>query len=171
MAAPEFARGRFSGARNVVRAVADAGKREKELERLKAKRARLVDAFTDGLIDKADFAARVTAMDQSIREAEALLPAAAPPPLPEVRRVLAGLRIFAPSRFSKLPFETRRSHLRRVVREIRVEDGAIPEFTVSGAFSQEFTNTNSNHTMGRRHKFVCPDLRLALPEPLIIPRI
>jgi hypothetical protein len=77
-----------------------------------------------------------------------LLPAAAPPPLPEVRRVLAALRIFAQSRFSKLPFETRRSHLWRVVREIRVEDGTIREFTVSGAFLQEFTYTNSQPRYG-----------------------
>jgi DNA invertase Pin-like site-specific DNA recombinase len=117
-----------------------AKRREAELGKLKARRTRLVDALENGLIDKAEFAARADRLQAAAAEVEARMPAAAPPPLPDVRAVVAGLaRAF--SRFGKLPFTERRSVLRRVVRSVQVVEAAIPAFTLSGAFLGEMSHT------------------------------
>jgi DNA invertase Pin-like site-specific DNA recombinase len=119
-----------------------AKRREAELDRLRARRARLVDALENELIDKAEFAVRAAKIKAAAAEVEARMPAAAPPPLPDVRAVVAGLsRAF--SRFDRLAFVERRSLLRRVVRSVQVVDGTIPAFTLSGAFLGELAHTNS----------------------------
>jgi len=57
----------------------NTAKREAELPRLKARRARLLDAMEDGLIDKTEFRIRAEKIQAAIREVQAQMPAAPPP--------------------------------------------------------------------------------------------
>jgi hypothetical protein len=80
------------------------------------------------------------AVARATREVETRMPVAPPPPEPEIGAVIARLaRSFA--RFAKHPFAERRATLKQVFRSILVVDGAIPEFTVSGAFLGEIAHT------------------------------
>ena len=118
----------------------DLEARERELARLAARRARLLDALEDGTITKAEFAARAAKLQDATREVEARMPTAAPPAV-DVRAVVAGLVRWA-LRFPKIAdFEEKRTELKRVVRSTTVVDEALAEFAVSGAAMGEFTNS------------------------------
>jgi hypothetical protein len=67
------------------RAPDNTAKREAEFAGLKAKRARLLDGFEDGLISKADYSERIARIETALRAVETLLPAA-PPPMQEDSR-------------------------------------------------------------------------------------
>jgi hypothetical protein len=75
-----------------------------------------------------------------VREVQ-LLPVA-PPPLPDTRAVVADL-VETLASFRTLPFEDRRTALKRVVRSFQVVDATIPQFTLSGAVLSDVAHTNS----------------------------
>jgi hypothetical protein len=104
-------------------------------------------------------------VNAAIRQIDATMPAAPPPPMDD-RAVIAGLvRTFA--RFRTLPFIEQRAMLKRVVRGFHVVDGAIPEFTLSGEFLADMAHTNSAQPLTALCNFGVPaDIVLALPEPI-----
>jgi DNA invertase Pin-like site-specific DNA recombinase len=112
-------------------------KRETELARLNAKRARLLDALEDGLISKVDFAERAAKIQDQIREAQASMPATPPPVLDGPRVIAALARVFA--RFHAWEVPQQRTMLKRAIRCIRVIDDSFREVTVSGAFLHEIS--------------------------------
>jgi hypothetical protein len=118
----------------------DLAERERELAKLAARRRKWIEQFDQDRITKQEFEERMDAVARSTREVEARMPVAPTPPEPEIGAVIARLaRSFA--RFAKHPFAERRATLKQVFRSILVVDGAIPEFTVSGAFLGEIAHT------------------------------
>jgi hypothetical protein len=82
------------------------------------------------------------------------MPVAAPPVVDD-RAVIAGL-VRTLARFRTWPFIEQRTMLKRVVRRFQVVDGAIPEFTLSGAFLGELSHTNSAPQLTRWYWRQCP---------------
>jgi hypothetical protein len=116
-----------------------AEKLQREVERLEAKRKRLVDVAVDGLLTKEDFAQRLQTLDREIREVRALLPGKRSAEW-DVWRVAAHIAAaFAEFRF--LSFVDKRNLLRRAVKEIVVKDSALIALTISGVFLADHTNT------------------------------
>ncbi len=110
---------------------ADIAKLQTQLDRLEAKRQRLIDAYGEGTITKAEFQKRVDAVESDRRNIEALLPAKAPA-LDARRLVKAVVKYFAG--FEHRPFEEQRQILRAAFRQFSVENGAIQNVTVNGGF-------------------------------------
>jgi DNA invertase Pin-like site-specific DNA recombinase len=127
----------------------NTAKREAESSRLKAKRARLVDALEDGLIDKAEFTIRAEKIQTAMREIEATMPAALQPPVLDYRAVVAGL-VRALARFRTWPFAEQRTTLKRVVRSFQVVDDAIPDVTLQGGFLGEIAYTKPAQPLTRQ---------------------
>jgi hypothetical protein len=106
---------------------------EREWVKLKKNRERLIDLTVDGLITRAEFAARSTALEQAIREAEKARTPLVAQPTPDVAALARSIvRVFA--RFPKLPFEDKRELLQNSLREITVSDKGIVTVSFSGGF-------------------------------------
>ena len=109
----------------------DAAKLERELAGIEAKRARVVDGWEEGIITKADFVKRTAALDQQARELRTLLPSKAP--VLDARRTAKAVAEYFAG-FEDQPFEDQRRSLRTAFKEFRVENGAIPGWTMNGDF-------------------------------------
>jgi hypothetical protein len=109
------------------------------LAKLAARREKWIEQYDQDRITQQEFEQKMDAVAQAIREIEAQMPVAPPPP-PDPRAVVAGL-VRSLSRFRKWPFTEQRTTLKRVVRGFQVVDGTIPEFTLSGAFQGELVYT------------------------------
>jgi hypothetical protein len=114
-----------------VEARTDATKLERELSTLEANRIRVVDGWEEGIIAKADFVKRTAALDQQARELRARLPSKAP--ALDARRTIKAVATFFAG-FEDQSFEDQRRILRIAFKEFRVENGAIPGWTLNGAF-------------------------------------
>jgi site-specific DNA recombinase len=109
----------------------DTAKLERELVALEGKRTRVVDGWEEGIISKADFVKRTAALDQQARELRTLLPAKAP--VLDARRTVKAIAEFFAG-FEDQPFEDQRRVLRTAFKEFRVDNSAIPGWTMPGAF-------------------------------------
>ena len=71
------------------------------------------------------------------------------------------------TRFSKQPFEEKHNLLRTAFKEIILENGTIPAFTLNGTF---FDDPNLLARSSSSLQIISvPDLTIALPEPMLIP--
>jgi DNA invertase Pin-like site-specific DNA recombinase len=117
-------------------------KAEKEIRRLDAKRARIVDLRADGLITREECTKRLSAVDQELHGARAAAAAvqnrASDIDLEALARGLAG----AFALFASLPFDQKRDLLRRAVWRMTINDGAIPSITIRGGFLCEILESN-----------------------------
>lgn len=109
----------------------DAAKLERQIAGIEAKRVRVVDGWQDGVITKADFMKRTAALDQQARELRTLLPSKAP--VLDARRTVKAIAQFFAG-FEDQPFEDQRRMLRTAFKEFRVQNGAIPGWTMNGDF-------------------------------------
>jgi DNA invertase Pin-like site-specific DNA recombinase len=117
-----------------------SGKAEREITRLEAKRARVIDLRADGLISREECGKRLAVVDSELQAARA----AARPPAPvmdmhALARGLAG----AFALFASLPFAQKRDLLRRAVRDIVIDNGNIPSMTLRGGFLAEILGYNT----------------------------
>jgi DNA invertase Pin-like site-specific DNA recombinase len=128
-------------------------KTEKEVQRLEAKRARIVDMRADGLIHREECSKRLAALDRELQTAQAAVPSSGAPAidLKALARGLAGA-FFA---FASLPFEKKRDLLRRAIREIVVKDGAIPSITLQGGFLGEILGVDTGANLAPHSKLPC----------------
>lgn len=139
---------------------------ERDLEKLKARRKRVGDAYEHGHMEEEEYSARLRVIDQSIRELRLMHPAQEETRLDFARLGKALMRDGA--RFSRRPLVEKRQRLRNMLTEIRVQGGYIgPEITFSGGYLSEFAYTNSSplSTPSLQIRVPVPDLLIALPEP------
>jgi hypothetical protein len=114
---------------------------DREVAKLGRKRQQLIDLLLEEVIDKPTFNARLTLIDQKLRDLRAARPTILPAGF-DVRKL--GRRIVrAFQRFGKATLDDKRELLKRAVREFRVENQAIPSLTFSGGFLGELVPTNS----------------------------
>jgi DNA invertase Pin-like site-specific DNA recombinase len=110
----------------------NAEKLTHEREKLEAERQRLLRMTLKGDCREDDFARESKRIEAEMRALNLL----APPPMPATfdtaQLVLRITRAFA--RFAKQPFAEKHNLLRTVFKEIVLENGTIPSFTLNGAF-------------------------------------
>jgi hypothetical protein len=126
--------------RNAPRKDADSSRLEQELTKLEARRKRLLDAMLDGLVSKQEYAEHLRKIENKRQELQTMLPVQTPAVESKrlVERIVSSFR-----EFSHLPYTDKRELLRRAVKEIRVENGAISLFVLSGGFLGEKVSTQS----------------------------
>jgi DNA invertase Pin-like site-specific DNA recombinase len=110
-----------------------------KVAKLERKRQQLIDLLLEEVIDKPTFNARLTRIDQKLRELRVVHPKHVQLDLLRLGRAL--VREFG--RFYRLPFERKREFLRTAFSEILVVNSAIPGFTFSGGFLGELVSANS----------------------------
>ena len=108
---------------------------EREITPLEAKRGRIVEMRADGLIDRAECAKRLSAVDRDLQTARAAA-AQSPAPAMDVHALAMGLAD-AFAGFASLPADQRWDLLRRAVRDIVLDGPTIPCLTLRGGFLGE----------------------------------
>jgi DNA invertase Pin-like site-specific DNA recombinase len=114
--------------------------REKELTKLAGRRKRWLDAYDEEKISKAEFDERMDKVNAAMREIEAKMPSAPPPPF-DTQTVVEGL-VETFESFRTWQFADQRATLKRVVRSIPVRDEMIAEVVLSGHFLGQLAHTN-----------------------------
>jgi hypothetical protein len=116
--------------------------RERELAKLAARRQKWIEQYDQDHITRVEFEQKMDAVTKAVREVEARMPVAPPAPVLDIRAVVPAL-VQTLARFHKLPFLEQRATLQRVLKPIRVMDGAIAEVTLAGSYVGELAHTTS----------------------------
>jgi hypothetical protein len=126
--------------RNAPRKSADTAGLERELTRLEARRKRLLEAMLDGLVSKQEYAEHLRMIESKRQELQVMMPVQTPAIESKrlVERIVSAFR-----EFKHLPFADKRELLRRGIKEIRIDNRAIPFFTMHGGFLGEVASTPS----------------------------
>ena len=110
-----------------------------EREKLEEERQKLLRMTLKGTITEDDFSRESKRIEQEICGLDRLAPLPLPAAAFDLAKVVVHIsRTFA--RFAKQPIEERRNVLRMAFREIVLDNGTIPAFTLNGAF---FDSANS----------------------------
>jgi site-specific DNA recombinase len=104
----------------------------RQREKLEAERQRLLRLTLKGTCTEEDFARESKRIEAEMRGLDLLTPPPMPTTLDPAKLVVRITRTFA--RFAKQPFEEKRNLLRVVFKEIVLDNGAIPAFTLNGGF-------------------------------------
>jgi len=109
----------------------DTTKLRAQLEKIEAKRQRLIDLYTDGAITKGEYQKRADAIEADKRSIEAMLPTQAP--ALDARRLVKAIAKYFMG-FDAKPFEEQRSILRAAFRQFQVRKDTIHAVTLDGGF-------------------------------------
>jgi hypothetical protein len=119
-------------------------KAEREIGRLEAKRARIVDMRADDLIKREECAKRLGTVDRELQTARAAAAAVAQGRTPELdlQALAQGLAgVFA--LFASLPLAEKDALLRRAIRDIVLDAGTISAITLRGGFLGEILGADT----------------------------
>ena len=101
-------------------------------ERLEAQRRRLLRLAIEGVVTTEDYQREAKRLEGEMRDLERLAPAPVPAAFDPAKMLVYLTRTFA--RFAKQPLEEKRNLLRTAFKEIVLDNGTIPAFTLNGAF-------------------------------------
>jgi DNA invertase Pin-like site-specific DNA recombinase len=104
----------------------------RQRQKLEAERQRLLRMTLKGTCTEEDFARESKRIDAEMRGLDRLAAPPMPAAIDPAKLVVRITRAFA--RFAKQPFEEQHSLLRTAFKEIVLDNGTIPAFTVNGAF-------------------------------------
>jgi hypothetical protein len=110
----------------------DAEKLAHQREKLEAERQRLLRMTLRGACSEEDYTRESKRIETEMRDLARLAPAPLPPTLDPAKLIVHITRSFV--RFAKQSFEEKHNLLRMVFREIVLDNGTIPAFTLNGAF-------------------------------------
>lgn len=113
------------------RPAADTTQLKAALDKIEAKRARLVELYTDGDLTKEEYRKRSDVLTTERRSIEALLPVEAP--ALDARRLVKALATYFAG-FEDRPFEQQRQILRTAFRQFTVQNEAVQSVTMDGGF-------------------------------------
>jgi hypothetical protein len=118
----------------------ETAKLARERHKLEAERQKLLRLTLKGLCSEDDFARESKRIEAELRSLDGITPASVPDAFDPAKILIRITRTFA--RFSKQPFEERRGVLQAAFREIAVQDGAIPQATLNGAWLSACVNSS-----------------------------
>jgi site-specific DNA recombinase len=110
----------------------NAEKVVRQREKLEAERQRLLRMTLKGICTEEDYSRESKRIEAEMRDLDLLAPAPLPASFDAAKVVVHLTRTFA--RFAKQPMEEKRNLLRTAFKEIVLDNGTIPAFTLNGAF-------------------------------------
>jgi len=143
-------------------------RRDAELADLKTQRSKLVDGWMKGRVSDEDYDAKREPINQQIRilELSAKTPVADDfNPAAYVEGVSKYFAIFA-----SLPFAEQRDMLRRAVKEIMIQAGAIVMVTLNGGWLRSCVNSQLQRTLQQQID-TTSHVVLRFPQPIVIKSI
>ena len=120
----------------------NAAKLARERAKLEAERQELLRLTLKKICTEDDFTRESKRIEGELQSLDALMPEPLAEAFDSAKLVIQITRAFA--RFAKQPFEKRRGVLQAAVREVVVEDGAIPSLTLNGSFLAAAASVNSS---------------------------